>query len=249
VKRNSKKEGITGQLFILLVVVLILEHLAWADQVVKQPPLDAQERFWVYREKEERLPFIPHGWMPAEAAKMIEPFDLGHTDNPHSGKTCLAVTVKWKFPWWCGIVWITKDKWWGECDDPGPVYNLTGVKELIVWAMGKKGGERIQFEVATLADKPCGDSTGKKIKFQYLTLTKEWTEYRFDLTKLKPPPDFSRIAAGFTFVLSIDEQQDEAAPVSFFLDDIYYCFGDCSLAVVSPQSKLTTTWAKMKQGI
>jgi len=235
---------VSARLLILLILSHLLPSWSWAAQIVKKTMVE-DGRFWVYREKEDPLPFIPHGWMPEQAAQIINLFDLGHPDNPHSGQTCVAINIEWKFPWWVGIAWITEDQWWGE-DDKGPVFDLTGAKRLVFFLRGKNGKERIQVKIGILPDKPFGDvikkggkAIGNPIESDWLTLTKEWKEYTLELEDF----ELLRIANGFTFVTSQRQQADEAAPVSFFIDDIYYSFSD---APVESEGNFVTTWGKIK---
>jgi hypothetical protein len=240
------------RLLILLLLLLLVSSWSWGAQLVKNPKIDADGRFWVYREKEDPLPFIPHGWMPEQAAQIINLFDLGHPNNPHSGQTCVAITIEWKDPWWTGIAWITEDQWWAE-DDKGPVFDLTGAKRLVFFLRGKNGNERIQAKIGILWDKQFGDvikkdgtAIKKPIESDWLTLTKGWKEYTFNLEGL----DLLKIANGFTFVSSQRQQADEAAPLSFFIDDVYYEFSDASAESkdVKPKDNFATTWGTIKRG-
>lgn len=240
-----------------LILALMLTSFSLADQLVKKPRKDADGRFWVYREKEDQLPFIPHGWMPEECVQMII-LDIWYPKDPHDGKNCIAVTFEWKKdPWWCGIAWMTweKDKqgkpWWGQ-DDSGPVYDLTGTKRLVFFSRGKNGNERIQVKIGILCDKPFGDvikkdgvKIEKPIESDWLTLTEEWREYTLDLEGF----DLEKIANGFTLVSERRQQADEAAPVSFFIDDIYYSWEPPPVTSegVTPKGNFVTTWGDLKQ--
>ena len=242
---------IVKRLATLLTLILapMLISLGWSDQLVKKPEMDVDGRFWIYREKDEPLPFIPHGWMPEEAAQMIKLFDFGYQKDPHDGKTCLAVTIEWKFPWWAGVAWMTEDAWWGE-NDKGPVFDLTGTRHLVFFLQGKNGIERIQVKLGILWDKPFGDVIEKDglriegpIESEWLTLTKEREKYTLDLEGF----DLLKIANGFTFVSSQLQQADEAAPVSFFIDDIYYSWEPEPYALANSRGNLVTAWGRIKQ--
>lgn len=252
--RSIKLKGgiVVKKLVTLLIIVctfaLIPIHFSQSDQLIKNPPKDDEGRFWVYNEKDGPLPFIPHGWMPAEAAQMINVFDLGSQKDPYEGRTCLAINIQWKAPWWCGIAFITQDAWWAE-NDKGVVYDLSGVKRLVYYMKGSKN-ERIQIKVCILTDKPFGDvikKNGKEFKnpieSEWLTLTKTWEKYTLDLSDY----ELLRVANGFTFVTSQIQQIDEAAPVNFFIDNIYFSWDKDPKSVYSPKSDLINTWGNIKQ--
>jgi len=153
-------------------------------QIVKKAKI-VDGYFSVYQEQEKPLPFIPFGWMPEQAPNMMN-FDIGHQKEPHSGNTCIAVTIEWKFPWWAGIAWISEEKW--ELDDGSIVYDLTGAKRLVFFLKGKNGNERIQVKIGILWGRPIGDVIKKKgvkmekpIESEWLTLTKKWEKYVIEL--------------------------------------------------------------------
>jgi len=235
-------------LLISLALPFMIIASSWGEQIVKKSNIDSSGIFSVYREMDDPVPFIPHGWMPAEAAQMIKVFDLGCQKDPHNGNTCLAITIEWSFPWWAGIAWITEDGWWGE-SDKGPVFDLTGAKRLIFSLKGKNGNERVQVKIGILWDKPFGDVIKrdqekiKEIESEWLTLTKKWEEYTIDLEGF----DLSKIANGFTFVSSQQQQADEVISVSFFIDDIYYSWTPEPYALNNSRGNLVTTWGKIKR--
>lgn len=149
--------------------------------------------------------YIPSGWMGnAKATKM----DDGCTVNPHGGKTCL------KFEYsatdnWAGIVWQDPINDWGDLAGGS---NLTGAKKLKFWARGEKGEEVVSFKFGILgSDKKFSDSANGEMAD--VKLTKEWTEYSFDLAG----KDLTRIKTGFCWSLA-----GQASPVVFYLDDIRF---------------------------
>ena len=210
--------------------VLLCQNILQASksnsQDIRKPLLDSNKRFWIYGGTRQADPFIPHGWMPAEAASMIKEFNLACHTNPHSSNNCLAVDISWlKYPGWCGVAWMTQEKakdkspWWGQ-DASGCAYNLTSAKQLVVWARGAKGGERIQFKIGILGDKPYGDSTISPIESDWVTLSTKWQKYTINLRG----NNLARIANGFTLISSQREQTGSPNQTSFFLDDIYFQF-------------------------
>ena len=91
-------------------------------------------------------------------------------------------------------------------------YDLTGAKELEVWARGEYGSERISIGVGLLGeDKAHPDSAKRKV--DDIVLTREWTRYRIKLKRL----DLSRIKTGFVIVLS-----GGPVPITVYLDSIRF---------------------------
>ena len=196
------------------------------QQLVLEPPLDAQNRFRVYGETGQPAPFIPHGWMPEEAATVITEFDPNCEQTPYAGDRCLAITAQWTQSLdWCGVAWITKEQaedgspWWGQ-DPSGNAYDLTGAVELVVHARGEQGGERVQFKVGILGDKPDGDSTVTPIASDWVTLSTEWQTFTLGLAG----HDLSRMVNGFTWVTSKSKQENGNGGLRVFLDDVYFQF-------------------------
>ena len=148
--------------------------------------------------------WIPSGYMGETDAIAI---DAESKDQPHTGSTCLKATYS-RDAGWGGVVWQHPENDWGE--KPGG-FDLGGAKRLTFWARGAQGGEVVKFGFGILgADKPYHDSAkGEK----QLTLTREWTEYGFDLAGL----DLSRIKTGFMWVVG-----GQGKPVVFYLDDAQF---------------------------
>lgn len=149
--------------------------------------------------------YIPSGWMGnAKATKM----DDGCTVNPHGGKTCLKVEYG-ATDNWAGIVWQDPINDWGDLAGGS---NITGAKKLKFWARGEKGEEVVSFKFGILgSDKKFSDSANGEMTD--VKLTKEWTEYSFDLAG----KDLTRIKTGFCWSLA-----GQASPVVFYLDDIRF---------------------------
>ena len=90
--------------------------------------------------------------------------------------------------------------------------DLTGAKELELWARGEYGGERINIGVGLLgADKAHPDSAKRTV--EDIVLTSEWKRYRIRLKRL----DLSSIKTGFVIVLS-----GKRVPVAVYLDSIRF---------------------------
>jgi hypothetical protein len=214
-----------------------------AERDVRPPRVGDDGRFWVYKDGKNnpRLPFIPYAWMPAESGKMMT-LDLECQQNPHQEKQetaqegqanpspeppmCIAVKVNWKTPWWVGVAFVSgpdDPQWWGE-DDRGWYYDLSGLKKkkLVFYARGETGKERIQIKAGILGNKPYGDSLKFPAQTKWLKLPTEWTKFELDLSKFKPE-DLKYICNGFTFVLSVDQQEDSnVSTTQFYLDTIYF---------------------------
>jgi hypothetical protein len=129
------------------------------------------------------------------------------TTSPHSGSSCLKVQYKAADDF-AGVVWQNPANDWGD-DDGG--LNLTGAKKLTFWARGESGGEKVEFKFGVLdKTKKFFDTASGDMN---VVLTKNWTEYTIDLDG----KDMSRIVTGFCWVLA-----GQAAPVTFYLDDLQY---------------------------
>ena len=127
-------------------------------------------------------------------------------DRPFAGETCLRVEYTDHIGW-AGIFWQDPANDWGE--KPGG-RNLSQAATLVFRARGERGGEKVDFFVGGLKDKPHGDSAEAKLT---VTLKKEWTRYRIPLDG----KDLSQIKTGFGFSLA-----SSGDPVVFYLDEIIY---------------------------
>ena len=147
--------------------------------------------------------FYPSGWMGNTGAMKTND---GCTENPHSGDVCLKVSYAAKDNW-AGIYWQDPPNDWG--DKEGGV-NLANATTLEFWARGEKGGEKVNFLVGGLTNKPFSDTGGGK---REVTLKKTWTRYRIPLDG----EDLSRIKTAFGFNFG-----GQGQPFAFYLDDIRY---------------------------
>jgi hypothetical protein len=202
-----------------------------AEMEIKKPTLDAQGRFYLYRNADAVLPYIPCDWMPGEASKLMK-VDINCTNAPPldpgskatEKDTCILVSVKWGFPNWCGVAFVSgpdSPPWWGE-DDRGWAYDLSGLKQrkLIFYARSEQGAS-IQVKVGILGDKPHGDSLRFPVETRWLKLSKNWTRFELDLSKYKPE-QLNRICNGFTFVVDRARQEGSADSLDFQLTNIYW---------------------------
>jgi hypothetical protein len=205
-----------------------------ADFDIRKPTLDKDGRFWLYKNVQpgDALPFVPYAWMPAQAGEMMT-MDVTSKANPHvegeksASETCIAVTVKWSTPYWCGAAFLSGPDtpppgWWGE-DDRGWHFDLRGLKsrKLVFYAKGATGQERMQVKFGILGDKRYGDSLPFPKESRWLKLSKNWTKYELDLSAL-PPAQLQRICNAFTFVLNREQQEGSSREqTTFCLDDIY----------------------------
>jgi hypothetical protein len=204
----------------------------------RQPVLDADGRFWVYRNglAHPPMPFAPYGWMSdtTNLTQLIK-IDLACVDNPnHAVKaapglvekdTCIDTKITWGDATWASVAFISgpdKPPWWGE-SNRGRYYNLSGLakKKLVFFARGGQGGETIKVQMGVLGDKPFGDSTHKPVASDDIVLTQEWTRHEIDLKDV-PSAELEHICNGFGFVLERSSQAGSSPETVFYLDDIYF---------------------------
>ncbi len=208
-----------------------------ADLDVRQPVLDSQGRFWVYRNGLTRppMPFAPYGWM-SDATNLTQliKIDLNwrehpNTDskNPAAGEPeeCIRLTVSWKDSTWVSVAFISgpaKPPWWGESNQ-GRYFNLSSLskKKLVFYARGETGGETIQAQLGILGDKPFGDSLHTPVLSGEIKLTKDWERHEIDLKDV-PPGDLSHICSGFGVIIERASQPGSPAETLIYLDDIYF---------------------------
>jgi len=158
----------------------------------------------IYADGQPAPPFAPSGWMGDTAAIEMQE---DYTDNPHAGKTCLRVRYK-KSDGWGAVVWQHPANDWGE--QPGG-YDLSEATQLVFWARGKQGGEKVKFGFGLIGiDKKYHDSCKSE---REITLTPDWKQYTFDLSE----KELIRIKSGFLWSLA-----GQGKAIEFYLDDIEY---------------------------
>lgn len=211
--------------------------LAAADLRIRQPRLDADGRFWVYRNglAHPPMPFSPYGWMSdiTNLTGLIK-VDLDCTDSPNQDtdtnapdekESCIRTTITWGDATWASVAFISgpdSPPWWGE-NDRGRHYDLTGLpkKKLVFYARGDRGGETIKVQFGLLGDKPCGDSLHQPVSSDEITLTHDWVRHEIDLSTVAPS-ELAHICNGFGVNIERNNQPDGGSATVFYLDDIYF---------------------------
>lgn len=154
--------------------------------------------------KDVRL-WFPSGWM---GSLDFISFDDDCNDNPHSGSSCIKMIFSDPGEWG-GIVWQNPPENWG--DEAGGV-DLTGAKQLVVWARGERGGETITLRMGGVGrDKPYFDTAA--VSRDNVRLSKNWKRYTLQVGG----KNLARIISGFAF--SVDCKGPETV---VYLDDIRY---------------------------
>ncbi len=154
--------------------------------------------------------FIPSGYMGDSSDIRM---DLGSTDDPYFGKTCIKVTYLSNASngaRWAGVFWQNPANNWGMLDGG---FDLSRATKLTFWARGEKGGERIEeFKVGgIMGEYYDSDSAG----IGPVVLEKEWKQYTIDLSG----KDLSYILGGFAWASNLDVNPEGAV---FYLDEIKY---------------------------
>jgi len=176
--------------------------VAFKKKTTMQPAKRLDLPVVLYRENRHEAPYVPSGMMGDRRGEVR--MDYKHADRPHSGKTCLRVTVPAHA--WSGLSWQHPANDWGE--KPGG-FDLRGAKRLRFWVRGKAGGEVITFAIGGVpATARYPDSLKKEHKVR---LTTEWQQVNIDLTG----SDLSRVKTPFHWSLSAG-----AGGAEFYLDDV-----------------------------
>jgi hypothetical protein len=176
------------------------------DAPTNSDAVKAELPFILYGDDMKKSPFQPSGYMGNTNSIKME---LDHTNQPHSGKTCLKVQYQASDNWG-GVLWQSPaDDWKGE--KPGGL-NLSGATELEFWVRGSEGGEVVDFVFGVLdGNQKYRDSAKGELKGTRLTT--QWQKLRIPLEGR----DLSRIKTGFGWSLA-----GQGKPITFFLDDIRY---------------------------
>jgi hypothetical protein len=217
--------------------LLAAAPLQGADLKTRQPTLDANGRFWLYRNGPAHppLPFSPYGWM-SDITNMdnLVKIDLECTDHPNQTgsdqsssetQSCIQMKINWGDATWAGIAFISgpdRPPWWGE-NNRGRHYDLSNLvkKKLVFYARGDRGGESLKVQIGLLGDKPYGDSLHQPISGDDITLTPEWTRYEVDLNDVAPA-ELAHICNGFGVNLERANQPGSGDQTVIYLDDIYF---------------------------
>ncbi len=154
--------------------------------------------------------YYPSGWMGDYGDLRI---NVKEMTNPHSAPSCVKISYSAKGKngaGWAGTYWQQPANNWGTANAG---YNLTGAKRLTFWARGEKGNEVInEFKVGGIQGE-YADTDVAGVGPVKLTTT--WKQYTIDLTG----KDLSRIAGGFAWSASADENPDGFA---IYLDDMMF---------------------------
>jgi len=161
--------------------------------------------FPVYEDSFAGMPWAPSGWMGNVDALT---FDGAYAENPQAGSSSIKIGYDGMFGW-AGIAWQHPQNDWGDADGG---FDLTGAKELEVWARGEYGGEKIKIGVGLLEqDRNYPDSGIAAV--DGIVLTREWQRYVVPLRKV----DLSKLKTGFVVTLT-----GRRTPVSIYLDSIRF---------------------------
>jgi hypothetical protein len=160
----------------------------------------------VYEDSFQAMPWVPSGWMGSVESLAL---DGDYRDEaPYEGAASIRMRYEGEFGW-VGVAWQDPPNNWGDLEGG---YDLSGARELELWARGEYGGERVSFGVGlTRKDKAHPDSGITKI--DGIQLTREWQRYSIPLKKV----DLSSIKTGFVVTLT-----GRKTPVTVYLDSIRF---------------------------
>jgi hypothetical protein len=155
--------------------------------------------------------FVPSGWMGDHADVALT---TDHPGDPHSGKTCIKVVYR-RSPapraGWAAVLWQHPENNWGDKKDAG--IDLSATDQLVFWARGEKGGERIEEFKVGGTQGPYPDSDTGRIG--PIILTDTWQRYVIDLSG----KDLTHIIGGFAWSTNLQANPDGC---TFYLDDIRF---------------------------
>ena len=159
----------------------------------------------VYEDSFEAMPWAPSGWMGATDFLTV---DGSYAEDPHNGAASIRMRYEGEFGW-VGVAWQNPPNNWGDLEGG---FDLTGAKELELWARGEYGGEKISIGVGLLGSETSHPDSGKA-KEEGIVLTREWQRYSVSLKHT----DLSSIKTGFVVTLS-----GRTTPVTVYLDSIRF---------------------------
>lgn len=167
--------------------------------------------FYIYQDGAAKVNhYYPSGWMGDYGDLRV---NVKEMVNPHSAPSCVKITYTAKGKngaGWAGVYWQQPANNWGTANAG---YNLTGAKRLTFWARGEKGNEVInEFKIGGIQGEYADTDVAG---IGPVKLTTAWKQYTIDLAG----KDLSRIAGGFCWAASADENPDGFA---LFLDDIMF---------------------------
>jgi hypothetical protein len=156
-------------------------------------------------------------------------------EGAYSGKTCISASIDLNKEPWGGYMFINGVLKAGSSvpepdfgDSPDAKVDLSGASRFVFYAKGETGREEVEFLIGGLGNdgKPYPDST--KYSMGYKNLSKNWTKYEIDVSKL----DMSEIGCGFAWVTN-DTQNAPATDITFYLDEMYYEFDNKPMFIKS----------------
>lgn len=159
----------------------------------------------VYDDGFDDMRWVPSGWMGATAALTL---DGDHTENPHDGSASIKMRYEGKYSW-VGVAWQNPPNNWGDQDGG---FDLTGARELELWARGEYGGEKVSLGVGLLGKDTAFPDSGQT-KVDNIVLTRGWQRYAVPLDKI----DLTSLKTGFVVTIS-----GRSAPVTIYLDSIRF---------------------------
>jgi hypothetical protein len=159
----------------------------------------------VYQDGFENMPWAPSGWMGGIDDLTV---DGSHVDEKHAGDAAIRMRYAGKFGW-VGVAWQHPPNNWGDQDGG---HDLTGARELELWARGEYGGEKVSFGVGLLENDRAHPDSGIT-KIEGIVLTDEWQRYTIPLKNM----DLSSIKTGFVVTLT-----GRSSPVTIYLDSIRF---------------------------
>jgi hypothetical protein len=160
----------------------------------------------------------------------VPPMIENHTENPHSGISCIKASFKSKGSNWGGWYFMngslngngrSPSVNWGDIANAG--VDLRGATKLTFYAKGEEGNERVEFfalGVGWSVERgmpvmPYPDSS-PKASLGYVRLTTEWKKYTVDLAGR----NLGYVLGGFGWVTAAD--QNSFRDLTFYLDDIQF---------------------------
>jgi YVTN family beta-propeller protein len=174
--------------------------------------LNLYDRFWVY--SDGGAPTNHYGMSYMGAYTDVE-MNASYTRTVHSGDTAIRVTYTAadKNTCWGGAAWLDPEHNWSGVSGG---FHLRGAAELVFWARGERGGERIKFGLGEV------NGSGDYI---IATLSDQWERYTIPLNGL----NLDRVVEGFYWVAHCFDNPHGA---TFYLDDIHYLYRSSNIAHV-----------------
>ena len=161
--------------------------------------------FEVYADGFEGMPWVPSGWMGTIDSLSL---DGSYEENPHDGPASIRLRYEGEFGW-AGVAWQHPANNWGGTDGG---YDLSGAKELELWARGEYGGEQVKFGVGLIGEDAAYPDSGVT-SVDEIVLSSTWRRYRVPLKNV----DLSSIKTGFVVTVA-----GRRTPVTVYLDSIRF---------------------------